>query len=209
MLIVAPSSSSRFSPLFNARSTAFSSTASEFHEARLFDPMKYRHQQAVFHSDHEADMRASRLDYARFGQVWIARESCVHCQETLSSASATACRRKSFTESLCHAPGSLAPSSARAACTAVQSTALVSVNWGIVALLNVMARAMARRMLESFCSPEAGGISARGVRLRADCAPHVLELHAPARPRACDASRSSPCSADSMRAMGELLTRAG
>ena len=62
------------------------------------------------------------------------------------SARATACNRKSFTDSLGEPAASVAEDSARNAWSKVQSTERSTMNCGTVALLNVIARASARRI---------------------------------------------------------------
>src|SRR5580693_9626524 len=61
---------------------------------------------------------------------------------------ATAWSRKSLTDNFGAAGGRLAANSPRMACNSVQSTELVTVNCGMVALLKLMARARARRIGE-------------------------------------------------------------
>src|SRR6185295_921538 len=73
-------------------------------------------------------------------------EKVVFMAGNSQSARATACNRKSFTDSLGEAAASVADDSARNACSKVQSTERSTMNCGTVALLSVIARTSARRI---------------------------------------------------------------
>ena len=115
---------------------------------------------------------------------------------------AMACSRKSLMDSRGEPGGAAAEYSARSNCRVVQSSARSSGNCGTVALLKVMARASARRI---GVSPGAAGACAAAPVARRCCT--SASWMRPSGPEPVNSRRSSPCSAASRRATGELRRR--
>ena len=185
MLNVAPSVSSRFSRPLRPRSTQSCATARNLDEAQLLDIVKHRHQQAVVDRNHQTNMRAARRHDVGVGRSGSPENMAFKAGNSIS-VRATACSRKSFTDSLGEPAGGRAENSPRNACISVQSTERATVNCGMVALLNVMARASARRIGDSGCAADDGWSATRGAIERSL---HILQLNPPARSGAGDRAK--------------------